>query len=304
MPIAISSRNSCRFAVRQSCNALLLAALVALPIVPAELWKPIGDEAPTLRILLLLSATVGLPYFVLATTSPLVQSWFSRVYPGRAPYRLYVLSNIGSLAALLSYPFVFEPALTLLTQAWFWSGCFVVYVVLMGLCALTVRRWNRIHTTPFANSGTCHPPPSPPAPLPEGEGSIAPTWRLRALWLLLAACASVILLATTNHVCQDVAPRPFLWVMPLALYLLSFIICFDHPRWYVRPVWALPAVIGIAVVLGSDASLGGIREPYQHESLTIAFPYILLLHFGTLFCMCMVCHGDARAAQAQLAALN
>ncbi len=271
--------------------ALLLAALGVLPIMPADSWKPTGDEAPTPRILLLLTATIGLPYFVLATTSPLIQSWFSRVHPGRVPYRLYALSNVGSLAALLSYPFVFEPAFSLLTQAWLWSGCFVLYVLLMGLCALTVR-WNQSETTPFASSGTCHPPPSPPAPLPEGEGSNKPSRRLRALWLLLSACASMVLLATTNHVCQDVAPRPFLWVMPLSLYLLSFIVCFDHPRWYVRPLWALPAVIGIAVVLGSDASLVSIREPYQHAGITLSFPYILLLHFGTMFCICMVCHGE------------
>ncbi len=263
--------------------ALLLAALIMLPIMPGESWKPAGDEAPTLRILLLLAATVGLPYFVLATTSPLVQSWFSRVYPGRGPYRLYALSNIGSLAALLSYPFVFEPAFTLNVQARIWSCGFAAFAVLMITCAVLVTR---LCPLPI------HQPPLPPAPLPEGEGSTKPSWRLRALWLLLAACASVILLATTNHVCQDVAPRPFLWVMPLALYLLSFIICFDHPRWYVRSLWAVPAIIGIAVVLRSDASLGGIREPYQHEGVTLAFPYILLLHFGTMFCICMVCHGE------------
>jgi hypothetical protein len=267
---------------------LLLAALLMLPIIPADSWKPTGNDAPITRILLLLTATAGLPYFVLATTSPLVQSWFGLIYPGSAPYRLYSLSNVGSLVALLSYPFVFEPAFALPTQAGIWSCCFAIYVALMGICAATLWLWNKEKTTPFASSGTCHP---------QSEAGDSPdtwplTWRLRALWLLLPACASVILLATTNHVCQDVAPRPFLWVMPLALYLLSFVICFDHPRWYVRPLWALPAVVGIAVVLGSDQSLGGIREPYQHEGISLAFWHILLLHFGTMFCICMTCHGE------------
>jgi hypothetical protein len=263
--------------------ALLLAALALLPVVPAEFWKPSDDEAPTLRILLLLAATVGLPYFVLTTTSPLVQAWFNRVYPGRAPYRLYALSNIGSLAALLSYPFVVEPMFDLRTQAHLWSWSFVAYCLLMIVCAVLVG---------LLNSPLTREPPSPPAPLPAGEGTNVPTWRLRTLWLLLPACASVILLATTNHVCQDVAPRPFLWVMPLSLYLLSFVFCFDHPRWYVRPLWAVPAVIGIAIVLGSDASLRGLRDPYQQAGISLAFSYILLLHFGTMFCICMVCHGE------------
>ena len=120
---------------------LLLVALFMLPIVPADSWKPMGDETPTARILLLLAATVGLPYFVLATTSPLIQSWFSRVHLGRAPYRLYALSNVGSLAALLSYPFVFEPAFSLNLQARIWSWSFAAYVLIMVICAAVVGRF-------------------------------------------------------------------------------------------------------------------------------------------------------------------
>ena len=277
---------------------LLLIALFMLPIVPTDLWKPKGDETPTTRILLLLSATVGLPYFVLATTSPLIQSWFSRVHPGRAPYRLYALSNVGSLAALLSYPFVFEPAFSLGMQARIWSWSFRPMFSdghLRGDCGTESPQ-----TRNLALRKPRHVPPvrterrHSPRPL----GSFAP-W-----WLLLPACASVILLATTNHVCQDVAPRPFLWVMPLALYLFSFVSASIIRDGTSGRVWAMPAVIGIAVVLGSDASLASIREPYQHAGITLAFPYILLLHFGTMFCICMVCHGEACAAQARAAALD
>src|SRR5262245_12474613 len=91
--------------------ALLLTALITLPIVPKDWWKPADGNYPALRILCLLTAEVGLPYFVLSTTGPLVQAWFARLYPGRSPYRLYALSNFGSLAALLTYPFLFETTL-------------------------------------------------------------------------------------------------------------------------------------------------------------------------------------------------
>ena len=134
--------------------------------------------------------------------------------------------------------------------------------------------------------------PSPPAPLPEGEGSLAPTWLGRVLWVLLPACASVVLLATTNHVCQDVAPRPFLWVVPLSLYLLTFIVCFDHSRWYVRPLWALPAIIGIAWVMGGHSLLSHIMWTYQGHGLPLDFTQQLVIHFSTMFCICMVCHGE------------
>ncbi len=299
--------------------ALLLAALTALPIAPADSWKPSENASPTLRILLLLTATVGLPYFMLATTSPLVQAWYARTCPGRAPYRLYALSNVGSLAALVSYPFVFEPAFDLLRQTRIWSWCFAVYGLLMALCAATVWRTTPLYLRARARvraeeSETESEPleyhnlPSPPAPLPEGEGSKllpspparlsegegreSPTWRRRALWLFLPAVASLVLLATTNHVCQDAAPRPFLWVLPLSLYLLSFIMCFDHPRWYVRPLWAGLAVVGIAAVLGSDTMPGGASEPYRHSGASITFAQELALQFGAMFCITMVCHGE------------
>jgi hypothetical protein len=286
---------------------LLLAALALLPIAPADSWKPAGNDSPTLHILMLLAATVGLPYFLLATTSPLVQSWFGRSYSGGTPYRLYSLSNIGSLAALLSYPFVFEPTFDLVTQARIWSWCFAVYGLLMGICAIAVWRIGRVSRMQRARESaggveTIGTSPSPPAPLPEGEGrQPPPTWRRRALWLFLPACASLILLATTNHVCQDVAPRPFLWVVPLSLYLLSFVVCFDHPRWYVRPLWAVPAVIGIVLVLGSDARTS---EPYQHAGASLGFAYQLVLQFGTMFCIAMICHGELVRLQPEPARLT
>jgi hypothetical protein len=286
---------------------LLLAAVAVLPIVPSSAWKPTGDAAPTLVILVLLTATVGLPYFVLSTTSPLIQAWFSRSFPGRMPYRLYALSNLGSFLALLSYPFVFEPALSLATQARLWSWAFLVYVALAALGGIAVWRLRLAQSTLTRSVGeavTCDPRLrfglvsgstvggiQNACEAPQGS-STATGWLQRALWLLLPACASLVLLATTNHVCQDVAAVPLLWIVPLSLYLLTFIICFDHPRWYVRPLWAGLAVLGIAAVMGSDKMLDWITEPYQHEGMVLTYAHQLCLHFGTMFLICMVCHGE------------
>ena len=119
--------------------ALLVAALALLPIIPSEAWKPTGSENPVPRILALLLVTLGLPYFVLSSTGPLMQQWFSRANPGRSPYRLYALSNVGSLLALLSYPFFFEPNFTRKTQAGLWAWGLGAFVLFCGFCA--VRLW-------------------------------------------------------------------------------------------------------------------------------------------------------------------
>jgi hypothetical protein len=267
---------------------LLAVAVALLPIIPSASWKPTGSDAPTWRILMLLAATVGLPYFVLSTTSPLLQVWFSRSYPGRSPYRLYALSNFGSLAALLSYPFVFEPAFDLNRQSWLWSGAFAVYAIVCGGSAVWLWRCGK--RLPAATESG-----------PSGDANAAAvgvSWVRRALWVFLPACASLMLLATTNHVCQDVAVVPFLWVVPLALYLLSFIICFDHQRWYVRGFWAILAVVAIITVGGTGNILAGLDRIIEvlgiRSQSDISLDYVqeLVLYFSAMFFICMVCHGE------------
>src|SRR5512134_1514055 len=186
---------------------LLAAGIAALPILPDAAWKPVGEGDPSLRILGLLAASVGLPYFLLATTSPLVQAWYARAEHGAMPYRLYALSNLGSMLALVTYPFVFEPWLPTRVQALGWSGAFVVFAL---ACAALAFRSRTV-----------------PAGIPVAADGDAPPPRLAeyALWAGLAAAASILLLAFTSHLSQNVAPIPFLWVLPLALYLLSFILC-------------------------------------------------------------------------------
>ena len=207
---------------------LLVAALLTLPIIPKETWKPADEAEPTWRILGLLAATVGLPYFLLSSTGPLLQAWFTRAYRGRSPYRLYALSNVGSLLALISYPCLVEPWWELPRQAWAWSAGFVVVRAGRGL----VRA-----VGPACGGGAAsevRPRGGASGPVQDAGGAGAVLAAARASGSPCRRSGSLMLLATTNHVCQDVAVVPFLWVIPLGLYLLSFVICFDHERWYRR----------------------------------------------------------------------
>jgi hypothetical protein len=242
---------------------------------PADSWKPVGGSNPTLQILWLLAASLGLPYFVLSTTGPLVQQWFSRANPGRSPYRLYALSNAGSLLALVSYPFFFEPRFTRKAQAWMWVAGVVAYAVCCGICALKLWKLGAGEGAGRVEPGAEERTSATEAQLP------APSRALWLLWLFLPACASALLLATTNKMCQDVAVIPFLWVLPLALYLLSFIISFDSPRWYVRGPFALALVA---------ASAGICWALFQGTDLSIR-KQVMIYSMG-LFVCCMVCHGE------------
>ncbi len=242
---------------------LLLTATWKVPLIPGESLRPTGSEQPVLRILLLLAATVGLPYFALSATSPLLQAFFSRTHRGLSPYRLYSLSNVGSLLALLSYPFVFEPLLPLRTQAWAWSAA---YVVFCAACA-------------YAAARTWH---APPLPAPAGAGDDArPTAGLWLQWTGLAALASVLLLAMTNQTCQEVAVVPFLWILPLSLYLLTFIICFDNSRWYARHWYVSAAVLVVPAILVLLANEDEVSVAWQ-----------VVAYAAALFVLCMVCHGE------------
>jgi protein-L-isoaspartate O-methyltransferase len=222
---------------------LLVAALaVTLPsIAPSIRWKPEGSDYPTWRIMALLAMNVGLPYLLLSSTGPLLQAWFARSFPGRSPYRLYALSNVGSLLALVSYPFLVEPALDSHQQSRIWSWSFAVFVVLCGYAA--VHMWNLGRAKAATAHGTGRGEWHTGGELATGTDEPTPTWYQPLLWVILPAFASMMLLATTNHVCQDVAVIPFLWVVPLSLYLVSFIISFDHERWYVRPFFALAGLV-------------------------------------------------------------
>jgi hypothetical protein len=251
-----------------------MAAMGGTPITPSVSWRPHSSDHPVWSLTLLLAISAGLPYFVLSSTGPLLQSWFTRTHPGRTPYRLYSLSNLGSLLGLLTYPFLVEPWFSLRTQARIWTVGFFVFAVVCGYCALRMRK-----TSASTKTTTLRLAPREAAEIDSERTK--PALGSHLIWLSLAACASVMFLATTNQICQDVAVVPFLWVLPLSLYLLSFIICFDEPRWYSRAVFH-PA-FAVAIFLACLLLLGwGVRSMF----LQIA------AHSFVLFACCMVCHGE------------
>ena len=244
-------------------GTLLLASAVALPIYPGAALKPSGTADPTLGILGLLAATVGLPYFLLSTTGPLLQAWYARSFKGAMPYRLYALSNAGSMFALISYPFLFEPVFTTHQQAGMWSAGYVAFILLCGFTAFK-----------SGNARVVMPP------VEAGESVRPPAYQV-ALWVALPAVASVLLLAVTNHLSQNVAAIPLLWVLPLSLYLLSFILCFEGSGWYWRQVY-IP-LLAIALYAMATGLFGWDRAP-----ITL----LVALYSLGLFTCCMVCHGE------------
>jgi hypothetical protein len=248
---------------------LLAASLLLLPIIPDLRWQPggEGDAGPTILILGLLGATIGMPYFLLSTTSPLVQAWFWQRFQHAVPYRLFALSNFASLLALLAYPVAVEPFLPLAVQSYAWSAAYAVFVVLCGATALLSSR----HAVRSAAGGGA-------LPTAGSAEQRAPSWRERLLWIALAAMGSCLLLAVTNHLTQNIASIPFLWVVPLSIYLITFILCFDHPRWYHRPLFLLAVVVALPVMAWFSSSL----------SLWTAAP----IYATGLFVCCMFCHGE------------
>jgi len=253
---------------RQVITHLLLLGLsvALLPITPGDGWKPTDGSNAAGHILLLLLGCLGLPYLVLSATGPLLQAWFSKAHPGVSPYRLYALSNVGSLLALLIYPFYLEPQLSRQAQADGWSWGLAIYAGLTAWCGLKVWKSSATDSAAIKEAAVEAP---------------ASAWR-KLLWFALPACGVMLLLAITNKLCQDIAVVPFLWVLPLSLYLLSFIISFDSPRWYHRGFW-LPL---LAVLLGLV-----LQNLYQAESHPDITP-LATLYLGTMFVACMVCHGE------------
>jgi len=256
--------------VQAVIHAVLLLGsglLILHTIYPPASMKPLPGADPTVGILGLLALTVGLPYFMLSTTGPLLQAWYARRYHGKMPYRLYALSNAGSMFALLSYPVLFEPEFGTHRQASMWSIAYGVFILLCGFTAFrSGAEEAAVETVPA-----------------EAPAAAKPAARQYALWLLLPACASLLLLAVTNHISQNIAAIPLLWVLPLSLYLLSFILCFEGSGWYRRnPYLQLLAV-----------ALGGMAYGLAVDTTGNMPIWWMLLLFGLgLFTCCMVLHGE------------
>ncbi len=254
-----------RWQIVLHCGLLLLAT-TTLPITPTSEWKPAGTESPTWMIMMLLVCKVGAPYFLLSSTGPLLQSWLGQSKIIDQPYRLYSLSNVGSMLALLSFPFVIEPAMPSSQQSLVWSIAFAVFTVACSLSGFTLFR--SIHI---------------PTPLNAQQTNEAHeiAWSRIGAWFGLSMLPSIMLLATTNQVCLDAGVIPFLWVIPLAIYLLSFILTFDSERWYSRRPCIMLATTSFLVLFL-------LKQIQYGTPLTIE----LLLYFSGLFFSCMVCHGE------------
>ena len=289
-------------------TVLLLASLAMLPIVPAESFKPADADNPIGRILLLLAATIGLPYLMLSTTGPLVQAWFSRRFLLGRVYRLYALSNLASMLALIAYPPLFEPLATNRQQSVGWSAGYAVFALLaMAAAWRTAARgdrddaWTQPMTPahkPVASSAVTQAPADAGVGTREAAAMTArsfapapaPSLREHLLWLTLAATGSVLLLAVTTHITQNVASIPFLWVLPLALYLITFILCFDGRGWYWRRFYTVAAAVMALLMLAALKYRLGDDWGIQEGILQLA--RAVPLYAAGLFVVCMFCHGE------------
>ena len=260
-------------------TVLIAASLAFLPILASESWKPAPDTEPTARILLLLVMTIGLPYFLLSTTGPLVQAWFARSFPSGTVYRLFALSNLASLVALIAYPPLIEPAITLQAQSYAWSA---TYVLFAALCATSAWKAAR-HPGALKEFESIKKIEANEEPPPRATDY--------ALWLALSALGSLMLLAVTSHITQNVASVPFVWILPLVLYLLSFILVFDvgggrrRSGWYAR-IWGLPLLF---------AFLGAMAWYLSQNLGVMNIRWLIALYCAGLFVACMFCHGELAA---------
>jgi hypothetical protein len=254
--------------------ALLALSLVFLPIVPSAALKPDADTDAALRIIVLLMATIGLPYFLLSTTGPLLQKWIAPQFPAKTVYRLFALSNFGSLVGLLAFPFAIEPFASSRTQSLVWSAGYALFVLACGVSA-----WKAGHASPAKDSRIT------PAGLPSTRAASSVTKndeRPRIsevlLWLAFSVLGSVLLLASTSHITQNIASVPFLWVLPLSLYLLSFVVAFEGRGgrgWYEQNWWLfLTLIMMVAMAAGLSASRGvldvGIAVPLYSAGMFLA----------------------------------
>ncbi len=247
-------------------GALLLITLMFLPTALTTHEIVLTSNNPLINIVTILFVTIGLPYFLLSATGPLVQRWQSLTPRNEVPYKLYSVSNIGSLIALLSYPFLFEPWLALVHQGQLWSGTFVVLVVIFLLLIARLFKQHQHMSDASKHEKNLK------TPLSIG---------IRLLWLILSAIGVMLLVSTTNAMTQNIPPVPFLWILPLCLYLLTFIICFHSPKWYVRWYWfAFFLISAFAAIL-----MFFIGSQFDILSQTLMYSFILLS-------ACMICHGE------------
>jgi len=241
-------------------GVVVASSLIAMPLAVSSDNLVINPDMPETAIISLLLFSIGLPYFVLSSTGPLLQRWFSYQHPNQSPYRLYALSNVGSLLGLVAYPFLIEPSLLKTSQMLGWSLGYAGYVLCVAVTAL------RLIGVVAAQSPTV---------------SDKINYRQLGMWIGLSMLGVILLLAITNAMTQNIASVPFLWLLPLTIYLLTFILCFANDKYYVKTWWNTAFVL---VVLASFLLyfFAGHLDFIAQVSM---FSLILLV-------CCMVCHGE------------
>lgn len=257
---ALASRVPSKWQSRLHLIALAVS-IFALPILPDPRWHPQAGHDPVWSIFGLLATSVGLPYLMLSTTSPLLQSWFSRTRGGELPYHYFAISNLGSMVALFSFPLLIEPHLTRRQQAWGWSLAYVAFAIVCAVVAWTMRDHRTLEI--------------------KREAKAASSFADLFFWTLLPACGSVLLMVTTSMITENIAPMPMVWILPLGVYLLSFILCFAPRNFYWRIVY-LPLLV--AAMAGYAACVG----PLRHEQIYYSIPLLCAAEFVG----CMVMHGE------------
>ncbi len=248
---------------------VLLGALACLPLAPNPAWKAVAGSDPTWRVLGLLAASVGIPYLALSATSPLLQTWYARTHPDQPPYWLFAMSNAASLAALLAYPVLIEPLLSTRQQSWIWSALLCLFAASCLWLVWVHRASDAALIGPSVREGAAEVEPRP-------------SWITIGLWVILSGCGSALLLAVTNHLCQNVAPVPLLWVISLSIYLLTFVLAFQNRLRLSRAI----VLRFLAVLLGGVGY--SIYNIATDEPILITLPFFCL----ALFAACLFCHGE------------
>jgi hypothetical protein len=265
---AHSSIRFMSYRLQSVVHALLLAASIVAVFLPvSQHWRSTTVTNPAYDTFKVLLQSIGLPYFLLSSTSPLLQAWYSRVADSHLPYRLFALSNLGSFLALVAYPFAIEPFLDVDVQLAIWRMAYAVFAL---LCLVITILASGHRAAPAISDGRYG----------VGNENWHGNWRRNLTWGALAACSSALLLAVTNNLCQNIAPVPLLWIVPLAIYLVSFALCFDHDGLYKPAVYRLLVPTALIAIVWADVI--GVR-------------IAVLIYLVSLFIICMFCHGQLSA---------
>lgn len=271
---------------------LLIAAALATRVLPGLELRPQDAEAPVSQVLAILGVSVGLPYFCLATTGPLVQHWFTRTEHAGSVFRLYALSNVGSFLALLSFPYALEPWLELKDMGLLWTAGFWLFAL---MCLPLALGWLQHHvpaSCPHEPASRLHEPASlakaPSTPVGSTRSPAPGVRRAQRLaWIVLPAMASLVFIGATDQISHDVAPEPRLWITTLGLYLATFILTFDHPRWYRPRIFAVLTLALILATVGRSTIPGWVGLHWDYSANDVRW-----LHYGLIFVVCMLCHGE------------